>query len=238
MNNLDSLHAAFDHYGNQISAILYEPIQGEGGIVPMTYQFMAAIQKLRLEYPGLLLIADEIQSGLGRSGSWTAGEVLFSHLQDYRAPDVVLLGKSITGGMSPMSAVLANSNVMGVFKPGSHGSTYGGNPLAAAASIASLDVLEMECFTKSRANSASFMRNLQELASKYSADIKEVRGKGMFIGIEFNYDPEPLRHRLVQLGYITMTARGNVLRITPPLTISNYELDKFVEILGSLLKNK
>lgn len=232
INNLNSLYAAFDYYGKQISAILYEPIQGEGGVVPISNEFMTEMYKLRQEHNGMLLIADEIQSGLGRSGGWTAGQVLYPELGN---PNVVLLGKSITGGVVPLSCVLANNDDMAVFSPGSHGSTYGGNPLAAAASIAALNVLDIECMSKSRANSHVIKNCLADLLRNDL--IQDVRGLGMFWGIQFvgPYDVEALRHRLIEHGYLTMTARNNVLRITPPLTISAFEIERFFEVLTRVL---
>ena len=228
INNLNSLYAAFDYFGKQISAIMYEPIQGEGGIVPISIEFMNELEKLRDEHRGLLLIADEIQSGLGRCGDWTASKVLFP---DIVKPDVLLLGKSLTGGITPLSAVLCDANTMDVFAPGSHGSTYGGNPLAAASSIAALDVLDIECLSKSRANSHVIRNILQEFIGM--SQVVDIRGVGMFWGIQFenDYDLEALRLRLLEKGYLTMTARNNVLRISPPLTISAFEIEKFFDKL-------
>lgn len=234
INNLNSLYAAFDYYGNQISAILYEPIQGEGGIVPISEEFMLEMNKIRMEHPGLLLIADEIQSGLGRSGGWTAGEIVFPNI---RKPDVLLLGKSLTGGVVPMSCVLGDRNVMDVFLPGSHGSTYGGNPLAAAASISAMEVLEMECMGKSIVNSKILEDGLRRIISDTE---HQLRGSGMFWGIEFRDGvlAENIRQQLLLKRYITMTARNNVLRITPPLTISAFEIEKFLECLSEILDRK
>lgn len=230
INNLNSLYAAFDYYGNQISAIMYEPIQGEGGVVPISSEFMAEMAKLRETYRGMLLIADEIQSGLGRSGGWTAGELMFPV-----RPDVVLLGKSLTGGIVPMSCVLANRDAMDVFAPGSHGSTYGGSPLAAAASITALDVLEMECFGKSAKNAVILEKGLRDIVAGTDHIL---RGRGMFWGIEFKHgvDNEFVRLSLLERGYVTMTARNNVLRITPPLTISAFEIERFLEVFGKEIR--
>lgn len=141
MNNINSLKQVFEKYGNSISAILYEPIQGEGGIVVMNNEFVTTMETLKMKYPKILFMADEIQCGLGRVGSLTASSKIFTNLK----PDVLILGKALSGGILPMSCVLANNNSMSVFTPGTHGSTFDGNPLACAVSMTAIDVIESEC---------------------------------------------------------------------------------------------
>jgi ornithine--oxo-acid transaminase len=229
MNDCNSLFQAFENNPNEISAILYEPIQGEGGIIPISNDFFNAMYQIKQTYPNLLLMADEIQSGLGRSGNWTAGQVLYPKLK----PNVLILGKALSGGMMPMSCVLANNNQMNVFDSGSHGSTFGGNPLACAISIEALNIIEMECMDYIKKKEQIITIFLNKMWMDNPDKIVDVRGTGMFWGIQFkqNYNIEKLRQSLLDLGYITCTARNNTLRITPPLTITYKQIEKCMNIL-------
>jgi ornithine--oxo-acid transaminase len=230
MNDCNSLFQAIENNANEISAILYEPIQGEGGIIPISNDFFNAMYQIKQTYPNILLMADEIQSGLGRSGNWTAGQVLYPKLK----PDVLILGKALSGGMIPMSCVLANNNEMNVFDSGSHGSTFGGNPLACAISIEALNIIDTECMDYIKKKEQIITIFLNKLRIDNPDKIVDVRGCGMFWGIQFkqNYNIEKLRHLLLDLGYITCTARNNTLRITPPLTITYKQIEKCMSILS------
>ena len=203
-----------------ICAILYEPIQGEGGINAISTEYFNTLHQVKKQYPHILLIADEIQTGLGRCGALTASEVLYPSIK----PDVLILGKALSGGMLPMSCILADKHLMDVFNPGSHGSTYGGNPLACAVSIEALEIIKNECIPNVKRN--------QELIKRLLLDIKNsnvisTKGVGMFCGIQFepSYNLEDLRLRMLAKKYITCTSRNNTLRITPPLTISKSKLE-------------
>jgi ornithine--oxo-acid transaminase len=233
MNDCASLFKVFETCPNEICAILYEPIQGEGGIIPISTEFFKALDQIKQTYPNLLLMADEIQSGLGRSGDWTAGQVLFPKIK----PDVLILGKALSGGMLPMSCVLANKNIMDVFNPGSHGSTFGGNPLACAISIEALKIIDIECLGKIKITQQTIEILLNKILNNNQDKILNVRGCGMFWGLQFNesYDLEKLRLKLLNLGYITCTARNNTLRITPPLTISNNIIEEIVHVLDKTI---
>ena len=225
MNNVNDLRQVFEQNGSKIAAVLYEPVQGEGGVVPMTTEFVEAMRTLKHEHPEVLFISDEIQAGLGRTGQLTTSD------DHYRfKPDALILGKALSGGVIPMSCVLANKNVMKVFTPGTHGSTFGGNPLACAVSMEAVDVIEQECIPNTNRLSPLLKKMLHDLSKKY---ITDVRGIGMFWGIQFKkeYDVEALRLRMLDAGYITCTSRNNTLRITPPLTISYIELEMAVERL-------
>jgi len=230
MNDCNSLYNAFETYSNEICAVLYEPIQGEGGIIPITTEFFQALYQIKQTYPNVLLMADEIQSGLGRSGNWTAGQILFPKIK----PDVLILAKALTGGMLPMSCVLANNNFMDVFNPGSHGSTFGGNPLACAISVEALKIIDVECLDKIKITQKTMEDKLNNIMNNHNNNIINIRGCGMFWGIQFNenYDIEKLRLRLLDLGLITCVARNNTLRITPPLTISNNIIEEATDILN------
>lgn len=224
MNDEKSLYNVFQQYGSTISAILYEPIQGEGGVVPMSPEFIQMLKTIKQEYQHVLLMADEIQSGLGRTGYLTAGE-LFN-----LKPDVLILGKALSGGMLPMSCIIGNKVAMNIFTPGSHGSTFGGNPLACAVSKESLRIIKNECIPNVN-QVAPIMKSL--LSELNNPSIKDVRGTGLFWGIQFHpsYPIENLRLRMLDKGYITCTSRHNTLRITPPLTISSKELTKAIHML-------
>lgn len=229
MNDIDHLYQVFHQHGSSISAILYEPIQGEGGIIPMSTSFIHAMKTLKNEYPHVLLMADEIQCGLGRTGYLTTSE------QIGMKPDVLILGKALSGGMMPMSCILANQAVMDVFTPGTHGSTFGGNPLACAVSIEALDVIQQECIPHVKKISHDFEKELSVI--KQATPVKEIRGTGLFWGIQFReyYPLDALRLKMLENGYITCTSRNNTLRITPPLTISSDEITKAIHTLSKCI---
>ena len=217
MNDPLSLYEAIEKNKN-VCAILYEPIQGEGGINPVSPEFFEAMHQVKRAKPDILLMADEIQSGLGRSGGLTAGGVLCKKIK----PDVVILGKALSGGMMPMSCILANDEHMNVFGPGSHGSTFGGNPLACAISINALKIIQNECIPNVRIQQDHVGAFLKSLRDDCGGHVKSVRGHGMFWGVQFNekYNLGDLQLRLLENGYITCTSRNNTLRLTPPLTMT------------------
>jgi ornithine--oxo-acid transaminase len=227
MNNESQLLRVFEECGYSISAILYEPFQGEGGIVPMTNGFIEALRTVKRLFPHVLLMADEIQCGLGRVGHLTASDMYGLK------PDVLILGKALSGGMLPMSCVMANEKVMGVFTPGIHGSTFGGNPLASAVSMEAVRVIKDECIPNVKKVS-SF---LEVLLRKLPYPVQHIRGTGLFWGIQFepNYSLEDLRLRMLKKGYVTCSSRYNTLRLTPPLTITKDELEKAVHTLRTCL---
>jgi ornithine--oxo-acid transaminase len=229
MNNVVSLRNTFKKYGSTISAFLYEPVQGEGGVVPMTEDFIETMRSLKKEYPDILFMSDEIQSGLGRTGHLTTSSDYFKF-----KPDVLILGKALSGGILPMSCILANKDIMGVFSPGTHGSTFGGNPLACAVSMEAIEVIEQECLPNVKHVAPTFDKLLRTLSPNHIVDI---RGIGMFWGIQFDnkYSIEYLRMRMLDAGYITCTSRNNTLRITPPLTIRQDEMKRAVEELARQL---
>ena len=226
MNCPISLYNAIEK-NSDVCAILYEPIQGEGGINPISQEFFNAIYEIKKTKPQILLMADEIQTGLGRCGGLTCGGVLFKKLK----PDVLILGKALSGGMIPMSCILANNEQMNVFNPGSHGSTFGGNPLACALSIEALNIIQDECIPNVK-NQERFIKDF--FVSSFT-NVKSIRGVGMFWGIQFDekYNIEDLRFRLLNKGYITCTSRNNTLRLTPPLTIQQNILEKSLETINS-----
>jgi ornithine--oxo-acid transaminase len=210
---------------------LYEPIQGEAGvIVPPTGYLSEVIQICKKHR--VLAIADEIQTGLGRTGKLFC----YQHESDSK-PDVLVLGKALGGGVIPISAVLASKSIMDVFHPGDHGSTFGGNPLAAAVGSASLKVLVEENLPERSAELGSYLR--KELEKIQSSKIQEIRGKGLMVGIEIKAslgNVRPLCEELAKLGILVKDTHEQVIRITPPLIIEKNVLDMLVQQLKKVLE--
>ncbi len=207
-------------------AFLVEPIQGEAGIVIPPAGFLkraAAICRKN----NVLLIADEIQAGLGRTGK------LFAFEHEGIRPDAVIIGKALSGGFYPVSAVLASKEVLGVFHPGDHGSTFGGNPLGCAVARAALRVLVQEKLIERSAELGDyFLTKLRDLNSPH---VREVRGKGLWIGIELNKPARPFCEALKQLGVLCKETHDVVIRIAPPLVITKAEIDWAFERIATVL---
>ncbi len=197
-------------------AFLVEPIQGEAGIVIPPKGFLKRAAEVCKEN-NVLLMCDEIQSGLGRTGK------LFAFMHEGIRPDVLIVGKALAGGFYPVSAVLASRDVLGVFHPGDHGSTFGGNPLGCAVARAALKVLVDEKLVERSAENGAYF--LEKLKSIKSPDIKEVRGVGLWIGIELQGKARPYCEALKELGILCKETHDHVIRIAPPLTISRDEID-------------
>ena len=218
--NIESLEAAINE---NTAALLIEPIQGEGGIVLPPKGYLKAAENLCRER-NVLLIADEIQTGLGRTGKLLACE------HEGVKPDGLILGKALGGGVLPVSMFLANSDVMDVFKPGDHGSTFGGNPLAAAVGLEALEILVDEDLAARSAELGGYL--LERLGEIDSPMISEVRGAGLFVGIEI--DPalgsaREVCEALMVRGLLSKETHETVVRLAPPLTISRTEIDWALE---------
>ncbi|WP_282034906.1 ornithine--oxo-acid transaminase [Metabacillus indicus] len=208
------------------AAFLIEPIQGEAGIVIPPDGFLKQASVLCQEQ-NVLFIADEIQSGLGRSGKTFACD-----WEDV-APDMYILGKALGGGVFPISCVAANRDILGVFNPGSHGSTFGGNPLACAVSVAALEVLEEEKLSeRSLRLGAYFKEKLSEINNPL---IKEVRGRGLFIGVELTVPARPYCEKLKEEGLLCKETHETVIRFAPPLVISEDDLQWAIERITRVL---
>ncbi len=205
-------------------AFMTEPIQGEAGILMPPDGYLAEARRLCTEH-NVLFMVDEIQTGLGRTGR------MFCYQHEANAkPDVLIVGKALGGGVYPVSAVLSSKEVMGVIHPGDHGSTFGGNPLAAAVGERALDVIVDEKLAERSDELGDYL--LQELRAMRSNVIREVRGRGLFIGIEVTADAEPARvysERLLDLGVLTKDTHETVVRLAPPLTITREEIDWLLE---------
>ncbi len=208
-------------------AFLVEPIQGEAGIIIPPDGFLKQVAAI-CHVNQVLLIADEIQSGLGRTGK------LFAFMHDDVQPDVVIIGKALSGGFYPVSAVLTSKDVLGVFQPGDHGSTFGGNPLASAVARAALRVLVDERLVQRSAELGGYF--LQKLRTMRSPHLREVRGKGLWIGIELNVPARPYCEALKSEGILCKETHEYVIRVAPPLVITREEIDWAVERIRKVVE--
>jgi ornithine--oxo-acid transaminase len=208
---------------------LVEPIQGEGGIVVPPKGYLAACRDICTRHR-VLFIADEIQTGLGRTGK------LFACDHENVKPDVLILGKALGGGMMPVSAVLASKEILGVFAPGDHGSTFGGNPLGCAVARAAMNVLTRDQLAERSSELGG--KFIQRLRAMPSAIVQEVRGRGLLIGIALAPGAGPAKQyakRLKEEGVLCKDTVESVLRIAPPLVIEQRDLDWAYERLARVL---
>ncbi len=216
----DAVEAAMHE---NVAAVMVEPIQGEGGIIIPPEGYLRRLREITHEH-NALLIADEIQSGLGRTGK------LFAYEHEGIRPDIVTIGKALSGGLYPVSAMLADDPVMDVFTPGDHGSTYGGNPVAAAVSRQALHILVDEgMIENSERLGGYFLERLQSLDSPH---IKEVRGRGLWIGIELHREAGGARRfceAMQRDGLLCKETHEHVIRCAPPLVINREELEWALE---------
>jgi ornithine--oxo-acid transaminase len=224
-----AVERAFDENGPNVAAVLVEPIQGEAGILIPPDGFLARLRELTLQHHALL-VTDEIQSGLGRTGK------LFAYQHEGIRPDVVIVGKALSGGFYPVSGILADDAVMSVWKRGQHGSTFGGNPLAAAVASAALRVLVEEKMIENAATLGPyFLERLRRIGSRH---IKEVRGRGLWIGIELHREAGGARRFCEALqteGLLCKETHDHVIRIAPPLVIKREQIDWALERLERVL---
>ena len=225
--DLDALKAAFT---DNTVAFLVEPIQGEAGVVVPPEGYLKGAAELCRER-GALFVADEIQTGLGRTGRLFA-----SQWEGVRA-DVVIVGKALGGGVYPVSAILSDAEVMDVFDPGSHGSTFGGNPLAAAVARASLAVIREEKLSERAAElGAWFMEELRKLESPH---VEQVRGKGLLIGVVIRKSSGPARpfcEALKERGILAKETHDQVVRFAPPLVIEKAQLEEVLPAIAEVLE--
>lgn len=211
------------------AAFLVEPIQGEGGIVVPLPGYLRECAEICRRH-NVLLICDEIQTGMGRTGKFLACE------HEGIKPDGVILGKALGGGILPVSAFVSREEVMKVFTPGDHGSTFGGNPLAAAVGAAAIDVLLKEKLINRAAELGDYFLN--RLKGISSPLIKDVRGKGLLIGVEINpssYSAREICLKLLEQGILSKETHHTVIRLAPPLVITKQEIDSVVEVLTKVL---
>ncbi len=208
---------------------LVEPIQGEAGVIIPPEGYLREVKEICNRHD-VILIFDEIQTGLGRTGK------LLADRHEDAEPDVTLIGKALSGGFYPISAVLSNSEVLGVLRPGEHGSTFGGNPLACAVARMALRVLVEEGMVENSAEmGAYFLQGLEQIAGPL---VKEVRGKGLMIGIELLPEAGGARQyceKLKELGLLCKDTHGHTIRVAPPLVITREEIDYALERFDAVL---
>ena len=228
-NDLQALETALAD--SNVAAFMVEPIQGEAGVVIPTEGYLKGVRDLCTKY-NVLFIADEIQTGLARTGKMLACD------HENVRPDILILGKALSGGTLPISAILADDAIMMQIKPGEHGSTYGGNPLACAVAMKALEVLKSEKMAENAAAMGALLRS--ELEKLHSPLIKLVRGKGLLNAIVINHpDPEvswELCLHLKELGLLAKPTHGDKIRFAPPLVINEAQIKEAVGIIAEALK--
>jgi len=225
LNNLDSFASLVDA---DTTAVLVESIQGDGGINPCTPEFLVGLRRL-CDERGLLLMVDEVQCGAGRTGRFFA----FEHAGI--RPDAIAMAKGLAGGF-PIGAVWVGERAADLFQPGMHGSTFGGTPLACAAALAVLDVIEGEgLLAHVTRESAPWMSELGRLATDFPRKVLEIRGRGFLVGVQMASDSAPALAALREHGLLTAPAGVNVIRLLPPLVATRDELARSVAIFRDVL---
>lgn len=228
-NNLEALEKAFQN--PDVAGFMFEPIQGEAGVVVPDEGYLKGIRALCTKY-NVLMIADEVQTGLCRTGKMLACD------HENVKPDILILGKALSGGVLPVSAVLANDSVMLVIKPGEHGSTYGGNPLACAVAIEALQVLKDERMAENAEEMGQYFR--EELRKIKSPLIKTIRGKGLLNALVIEEQPGKTAWdvcmELKRLGLLAKPTHGNIIRFAPPLVISKAQIEQGIKIIEKALQ--
>lgn len=198
------------------AAFLVEPIQAEAGIYLPPDGYLKEVAEL-CKANNVLFIADEIQTGLGRTGK------MFAHYYENIDPDMIVVGKALSGGFYPVSAVLSSKEILGVFHPGDHGSTFGGNPLGCAVAKEALEVIVDEHLVEKSYEMGAYL--IEQLKALNSPKVVEIRGKGLLIGIELNIKARPVCEKLKELGMLCKDTHGTIIRLTPPLVVTKEDLD-------------
>jgi ornithine--oxo-acid transaminase len=215
--DLDALEAVADELGDRLVAVLVEPVQGEAGVIVPPPGFLTGVRRL-CSARGALMIADEIQSGLGRTGTTFACE------HEHVVPDAYLLGKALGGGIVPVSAMVSSREILGVLRPGQHGSTFGGNPLACAVAREVIAMLQTGEYQQRSAELGARLH--QGLAALPSTAVRRVHGRGLWAGIELTgLTGREACERLAARGLLAKDTHGSAIRLAPPLVITEQELD-------------
>jgi acetylornithine aminotransferase len=226
-NDLDAVRHAVEHNPN-IVAMLVEPVQGEGGINIPSESYLAGLRQI-CDERSLLLMLDEVQSGIARTGTW------FAHQHTSIKPDVMALAKGLGGGM-PIGACLARGIAADVFKPGNHGSTFGGNPLACAAALTVLNTVEEEGLRESVMKVGAYLRNKLVAALNGVAGIVQVRGHGLMVGIELDRACGDIVKRALEQGLLVNVTSDKIVRLVPPLVITEAEAQQLIDGLVPIIK--
>ncbi len=223
-NDIESVKAAVT---DKTVAIMLEVVQGEGGVVPATPEFLEGVRAL-CDEKNLLMICDEVQTGMGRTGTWFGW-------QGYNVqPDLFTLAKSLADGL-PMGALVSNAKLADVFTPGSHASTFGGNPVAAAAALAVISVIEEENLLARATEVGEILKGaLQGFVDQYD-QLLEVRGKGLMLGLVVDGDAKAVVDALREQGLLALTAHGNVVRFLPPLVLKEEDLEEATDMISDAL---
>jgi predicted acetylornithine/succinylornithine family transaminase len=225
----DDLTAARNLIGPRTAGVFVEPVQGEGGVRPAPLEFLRGLGDLCRE-SGALLVLDEVQCGLGRTGR------MFAYQHAGIRPDILALAKPLGGGL-PLGAVLVREELIGALKVGDHGSTFGGNPVAAAASLVVLDQIGNEAFVaKVAKKGAALVRGLRAASRRHPRSIKMVRGMGLMLGIEMHGPAAEVVRGLRERGILATRAGDNVLRLLPPLNVKRKEITEFLEAFEQVLE--
>jgi acetylornithine/N-succinyldiaminopimelate aminotransferase len=222
-NDLEAVKAATD---KEVGAIIVEPIQGEGGVNVADKQFLKDLRAF-CDEKNIVLIFDEIQCGIGRTGT------MFAKEQYGVEPDIMTLAKALGGGV-PIGAILSNEKVSAAINFGDHGTTFGGNPLVCAASLAVLEIIEEENLLKAAEEKGEWLK--QQFIDLNEPSIKHIRATGLMIGIEFSFETKPLVAEMLDRGVLANATAGNVLRLVPPLNIGYEDLTKVMEVVKESLK--
>lgn len=225
---LNDIEALKSELSEDIAAIILEPIQGEGGIRPADQSYLQEVKDL-CEKHDIVLIFDEIQSGIARTGKWFAKDIYGIQ------PDIMTLAKGLGGGM-PIGAFLCNEKIASAIQFGDHGTTFGGNPLATAASLATLQVIVEEGLLSAAKTKGNWLKDQLNAMMLESSLIKEVRGEGLMLGVELHIPAADLVQGLLKAGFIANATAINVLRLVPPLNIPMEDLEKFIEVLKEEIK--
>ena len=221
-NDVDAL----EKLGNDVCAVIAEPIQGEGGVNPLGDDYAKFLRKF-CDERDILLIFDEVQTGIGRTGKF------FAHEYFGITPDVLTLAKGLGGGL-PIGAVVVGEKCESTLGAGMHGSTFGANPVVCAGANYVVDRVSTPLFLSEVVEKGEMIRNF--ISESKLPIVKSIRGRGMMIGIEVDGDPKKLLHDCADAGLLVLTAGKNVIRLLPPLTITNYEIERGLEILAKVLK--
>ena len=234
-NDIEALEKVLEDEAEHIAAFLVEPIQGEAGVYVPDEGFLKNASELCKKH-NVLFIADEVQTGIARTGK------LIACYHENVQPDILILGKALSGGMYPVSAVLANNEIMNVIHPGQHGSTFGGNPLACAVAMAALDVVEEEKLSERAEELGKFFRaEINKIIEKTDL-IYQVRGKGLLNAILVNDTPESptawnICIQLAENGLLAKPTHGNIIRFAPPLIITKEQLQDCISIIEKVILN-
>eukprot|EP01013_Petalomonas_cantuscygni_P008305 TRINITY_DN21021_c0_g1_i1.p2 TRINITY_DN21021_c0_g1~~TRINITY_DN21021_c0_g1_i1.p2 ORF type:complete len:449 (+),score=117.82 TRINITY_DN21021_c0_g1_i1:220-1566(+) len=222
-----ALEAAAAKYEGRLCGIMLEPIQGEAGVIVPPEGYLKKAQEVAHKYGGLF-IADEVQTGIARTGK------LLAHYYDGIKPDIVVLGKALSGGFHPVSAVLADSNVMDVITPGTHGSTFGGNPLGVVVAMESLQVVADERLTEKSYELGQYFRDSLAVLTDYD-EVTEVRGRGLLNAVEFRKDLSKVAYdvtiKMRDHGVLAKPTHGNIIRFSPPLCVSKSQMKNAVNVI-------